>query len=377
MTRQRGRSRPPATPPGRSRLALAALGLALVGLALGGAALAVVLLRPATSEACRQAAWASLPAPGSLPAGWTMSGSGIYIDSVGTTLSGPLPSASDEVPPAIFASVGCYGADAHDGLLRSHVVALSEGAVDVPFATVGDESFATHNDASGEYTILVRRGSLVATLAAAGSVDVGDLETAARAVDTAMGAAMSGSAAAPTAPAQTPRGPSATPPPSASGSAEPSDSGASHADPSLEALLPTAVGDTALDRESYVATDVLGTDAASKAFADELTALGAAPADLRIAEAFDASGSADWYLDAFRLPGVSGSKLASAVIDGWIAGGSPDVTRTKRTIAGRNVVQVGAGGEGLSDYVYVHDGVVFDIATTDAAIGRKVLATLP
>ncbi len=363
---------------GRSPVAVAALIVALVGVVLGGAALALVLLRPGTSEACRQAAWGSLPAPGSLPAGWTMSASGIYIDSVGTTLSGPTPSASDEIPPAIFVSVGCYGPDAHDGLLRSHVVSLSEGAVDVPFGSVGEESFATSNQASGQSVVLFRRGSLVATLAAAGSVSRAELETAARAVDAAMEQAMSGTAALPSVP---PPG-SASPPPATDLGTAPdassSDEAASHADPALEALLPAAVGDTTLERKSYVASTVIGSGASGTALTEALRALGASPSDLRIAEAFDSAGAADWYVDAFRLPGLSGRKLESAVIDGWIPAGSP-ATRTNRTIAGKEVVHVtaGGGGDGLSDYVYVHGDVVFDIATTDTAVVRRVLAVLP
>ncbi|HEU4672892.1 MAG TPA: hypothetical protein VFS32_08340 [Candidatus Limnocylindrales bacterium] len=381
MTRQRNRpGAAAATPARRSRLAIAAFGLALAGLALGGAALALVLLRPGTSEACRQAAWSSLPAPGSLPNGWTMSGSGIYIDSVGTTLGGPAPSASDEIAPAIFVSVGCYGPDAHDGLLRSHVVSLSEGAVDVPFASVGEESFATSNQAAGQSVVLFRRGPLVATLAAAGSISAADLETAARAVDAAMEKATNGATALPSVPAAGgAASPPATPGPSAPPSAAPSDEAASHADPDLEALLPASIGDTTLDRESYVATKVLGTDTASKALTDSLKALGASPSDLRIAEAFDSSGAATWYLDAFRLPGVGGSRLATAVVEGWITAGSSGATRTNRTIGGKHVVHVtaGSGSGGLSDFVYVHGDVVFDIATTETAVVRKILAALP
>lgn len=375
MTRQRNRSRQPAPPVERSRLAVAALVVAVLGLALGGAALALVVLRATPSDACRQAAWASLPSPGSLPPGWSMSGSGIYIDSVGTTLSGPLPSASDDVAPAIFVSVGCYGSDAHDGLLRSHVLSLSEGAIDVPFAAVGQESFATRNDAAGQSTVFFREGSLVATLAAAGSIPATDLEAAARAFDAAMVASASGSATVPTVP------PDASPTPltSAAPSAPASDEAASHADPELEAMLPAEVGDTALDRESYVAKTVLGTDRASKGLTDAIKALGATTADLRIAEAIDRTNGSNWYVDAFRLPGLSGSKLANAVIDGWIGRGPSGATNTDRTIGGKKVVHVAAasGSDGLSDFVYVHDDVVFDIATTDTSIARLVLAALP
>src|SRR4051812_3161908 len=205
----------PAQPRSSRRLVALALALGVAGAVMGAAALAFVLTRTDPGS-CRAAAWGSLPAVNTLPAGWTATASGIYIDSVGTTLTGPTPSASDESPPAIFVSVGCYGADAHLGVTRSHDTSRSTGGTDIAFASVGDESFATHDATTGEYTVVVRRSQLVATLAAAGTISLDDLSRAAGGVDAARRAGTAGPAggAAATAP-----GPSSAPAaPSASSS---------------------------------------------------------------------------------------------------------------------------------------------------------------
>jgi hypothetical protein len=378
MTRRRpGQPEPTVGAPARA--AIAGLAFGLVGFVLGAAALAVVLLRPgAPADACRQAAWSALPAVAALPSGWTMSGSGIYVDSVGTTLSGPTPSASDEPTPAIFVSVGCYGSDAHDGLLRSHVVALGEGSTDVSFPRLGDESFATHDEASGQYTVLVRRGPLVATLAAAGSIDVDDLIAATRAVDAAMTSGPTSAGAATPGPAA-----SGAPSPSPAGSAEATpeasvpDTAAQHLAPDLEKLLPASVAGVDLQRSSFAGSDVLGNDQSSKGLTDALTAMGKAPKDLEIAEALDTSGSSDWYIDAFRLPGVSGSKLVAAILTGWLDAGAQGTKSTTATIDGKRVTHLDRGADTPGDWLYVKDDVVFDVAASDEATARQVLAALP
>jgi hypothetical protein len=352
-----------------------ALALATAGAVLGAVALGVVLTRP-DPGACRVAAWSSLPSVAALPSGWTASASGIYIDSVGTTLNGPAPSASDDTAPAIFVSVGCYGPDAHVGVARSHDASHSSGGADISFPAVGDESFATHDASSGEFTVVFRRAQLVATLAAAGSVSVDDLATAARAVDDAMRVASAGGT-------PSPGGANASPAPSAAGSpagsASPSgsESAVSHAAPDLEAQLPTAASGVTLAHTSFAGTDVLGSDAASTALTAALTALGKQPADLRIAEAYDESGVEQWYVDAFELSGVSGSSLSAAVRNGWLGAGASGVKTTTATIGGKHVTRIDRGADVPVDTVYVHGAVVFDISSSDAAVVKAVLAKLP
>jgi hypothetical protein len=361
----------------RSRLPWVAVVIALAGALMGGVALGVVLTR-SDPGACRSAAWNSLPAVDALPSGWTTSSSGIYIDSIGTTLTGPAPSASEETAPAIFVSVGCYGADAHLGVTRSHDAARSSGGADISFPSVGDESFATLDSTAGQYTVVFRRAQLLATLAAPGSVTLDDLATASKAVDDAMKAGTAGTAAAgPNAGA----GSSASPLPSAeispAGSPDASADADSHAAPDLEKQLPSSAAGVTLSRVSYLGTDVLGTDAASSALSAAVTALGRKPENLRIAEAFDPSGTKSWYVDAFELDGVSGTDLSRAVRTAWLGAGSAGVTSSSLTIGGKHVTRLDHGADVPADTVYVHGGLVFDIGTSDAAVIKAVLAKLP
>jgi hypothetical protein len=346
---------------------------------MGAAALTFVVTRTDPGS-CRAAAWGSLPAVNTLPAGWTATASGIYIDSVGTTLTGPTPSASDESPPAIFVSVGCYGADAHLGVTRSHDTSRSTGGTDISFASVGDESFATRDATTGEYTVVVRRSQLVATLAAAGTISLDDLSTAARAVDAAMRAGTAGTAGggAAVAASRAPGGPSPSPSPSTASAGSPGASGeVQHAAPALEAALPDSAAGVKLSRASFLGTDVLSTDAPSKALTAAITALGRKPADLSIAEGFDASGARDWYVDVFELRGVSGNALGTAIRSAWIGAGASNVTSTSSTIGGKRVTRLDRGSGAAPDTVYVHGSRVWDVSSSDPAVVSAVLAKLP
>ncbi len=368
---RRRQPRDPTRPRG-SRLPLVAVGLGLAGLVLGGAAFALVLLRPAGASACRDAAWASLPQQAALPSGWTLSASGVYVDSIGTTMTGPQASASDQSAPAIFVSVGCYGADAAAGMTRSHDVARAGGAEDIAIPAMGDESFGTHDTGSDQYTVYVRRGDLVATLAAAGDVALGDLTAAAKAVDTAMKQGIANPAAV----SFVPGSPAASAAESGSPGPSGSDSASVHAAPSLEALVPKKVGTTSLDVTSFRMSDVLTDDDASKALTAELKALGHTPDQLLVAEGYDTAQAQTWYVDAFQLPGVSGTKLATAIGRGWLQDAAKGTTSTTVALDSKRVVHVDRGQD-PGDWIYVHNDVVYDVGTSDQSVVRSVLAGLP
>jgi hypothetical protein len=376
----RSRHAPPPAASGRRGLAVALL-LGLAALVLGGTALAVVLLRGGSGDACRLAAWRSLPSSVDLPPGWSMSASGIYVDSVGTTLTGPAPSSSDGSQPAIFVSVGCYGSDAKEGLARSHDVALAGGSTDIAFPAVGDESVALQDASSGQLTVFVRRDELVASLASTDTTSVDDLAAAARAVDAAMRSAATTAASGDAA-----RGsPAASPPPAASPSVAAPQT-PSHAAADLEAQLPKKAGDITLATESYAAGEILGPSDPTDPLTVALGALGKTADDLVIAEAYDETGQQDLYIDAFRLDGVGGSKLARLVIDDWLgAAPQPDASggdasglpTSTATVGGKKVTKVSQGEGAPTDYVYVHGDVVFDVGTGDANLAKSILAALP
>ena len=191
---RRGRRRPvPADARSGPSTALILIGIASVAaLVLAGAALFFEMGRPSSTAdtSCRKIAWGSIPTADALPAGWVMSGSGFYTDGYGASFAGPAASsASPAAGAAVTLRVSCFGADGHTALVRSRDGDLAAGGTEVQFADMGDEVAATR-DANGTSTsVYIRRGPLLASIAASSSVAAADLEQAAQAVDDAMVAA--------------------------------------------------------------------------------------------------------------------------------------------------------------------------------------------
>ena len=77
-------------------------------------------------------------------------------------------------------------------MTRSHDAGVAAGSTDVPFAKLGDQSFALQ-DATGGTTVYFRRSGIVAYLVAVSTVTPTELQQAATAVDLAIaGAAAEG-----------------------------------------------------------------------------------------------------------------------------------------------------------------------------------------
>jgi len=368
MTRADARSAAAGRPAARGL----ALPLSLLAVAIAIAALAVTMLRGSTPSAasCRTSAWNAVPTLDALPSGWTMSGTGFYVDSLATTLVGPTPSDGTQ-GPTIYVSVSCYGGDAHEALTRSRDAALAAGAVDMDFPKVGNESTATRDTAAGSLSVYVLRGSLVANLAAPSDIDLTNLQTAAQAVDTAMTRAETPGASLPV---------QVRPSAGAVGSAAPPQPSAdvlTHVAPDLEALLPKKVETTVLTTDSTTAASAVADDASSKLLTDALKKLGKVPNDLQIAEAYDGTGNVDIYVIGFRIPGVTAAKLEPVVIGSWLAPPSASATTSKTTLAKKAMTKITFADGGASDYIYQHGDVVFDIETPDAALAEKVAGLLP
>ena len=287
--------------------------LSVVAIVLAGAALIVTVLRPgaaASADSCRALSWASLPDPSTLPAGWTLAGSGFYSDGYSTSLVGPTATGSTTTAPSIYVRLNCLGADDHLALTRSHDAAVAAGATDLTFAKLGDESFALQ-DATGGATVYFRRSGIVTYLVAAASVTPSELQQAATAVDLAIAAASaSGGSGILGTPRPAPSGgvalaspgPLASSGPGASPEASPS-----HAVPALEALLPHTVSGTPFSSQSLTGTDALGTDAASVALAASIKGFGKVPADFHVAESYDPAGTVAVTVIGFQVAGVDGA----------------------------------------------------------------------
>jgi hypothetical protein len=290
------------------------------------------------------------------------------------------PETADGSPPdTLYLQVTCYGADSHLAMTRSHQSALAAGGTDskgVP--ALGEESFATEDPTNGSTSIYVRRGGLVAVLVVPTTLDPGDLEVVARAVDNGMASAGS-TAARPTnrPPPASPTGGVDLPTADASASDEPVPT-VMHGAVELEALLPKAVGGVALTRQSTIGTTALGSDPAIQAaLTTFLGKIGKTPADLQSAEAYDETGNSDVGIFAYRVAGITGPVLGQAIVDSDSVAAGSGVTSTKETVAGKAVTHIRYGDGTGDDYVYVKDDVVFDVATTDPATAIQALSALP
>lgn len=370
--------------PSRRTVVIVAV-LSVVAIVLAGASLAINLLRPGTTgstESCRALAWTSLPDPSTLPAGWTLAGSGFYSDGFSTSFVGPASTSSTAATPSIYVRLNCLGTDDHLALVRSHDAALAAGAGSLAFAKLGDESFALQ-DSTGGTTVYFRRSGIVVYLVAAASVTPTELQQAATAVDLAIAAATASGGSGILQPPATPSGGVGvrSPAPSAGsgspGAAASPTSSPAHAVPDLEALLPHVIKGTTFTSQSLTGAAALGTDPASAALTASIKGFGKAAADFQVAEVYDPSGTVAVTVIGFRVTGVDGVKLRQAILASWLIAASSGMSTSPATIAGKAVIKVDYGDGGPLDYVYVHGTTVFDVSTADPTLAATVLTQLP
>ena len=368
--------RPPAPTPRTTDGRLIVVGL-LSGLALviAGAALFVTLTRPAPAAegSCRTVAWDALPTSDALPEGWTISGSGFYSDGYGASFSGPAASGT-QAAPALNVRVSCYGTDGHLAVIRSRKSDLALGGTDVPFADLGDETLATE-DASGTTTsVYIRRGVLVASIAAQ-AVSADDLEEAAGAIDDAMVAAEETAAASGPAEAIATDEGSVPPDENATDEPEPTEPEL-HSFPDLEALLPKTVDGTPLSAQSTTATEALSGDPTSEALFQWLTDNGKTSDDLEFAEAYDLTSTVDADFTALRVKGIAAAKLRQELLATWLGATASGITTTNKTIGGKAVLTIDYGNGGALDYVLEQGDVVLILSSSEPAVIERILSGL-
>jgi hypothetical protein len=150
----------------------------------------------------------------------------------------------------------------------------------------------------------------------------------------------------------------------------------SHADPELEALLPSAWDGSPLATESVTGEDILLDDDWSGVFRTFLESLDKTPADLHFAQATESTGTVPMTILAFRIEGATGEKMLETVIGAWRAE-YPDLVSTALKLGGKDVTR-GVFSQGdINSYWYEHDGVVYDVETADEALATAILETLP
>lgn len=374
----RNRRQQQQSPPRSTNNVLTAVALlAVLALVVAGAALFVSLTKPgpapspAAQGSCRTVAWDALPTNDMLPEGWTISGSGFYTDGFGASFAGPAASGAQSAP-ALNLRVSCYGTDGHLAVTSSHASDLALGGTDVPFSDIGDEVLASQ-DASGTTTsVYIRRGVLVASIAA-GGMSSGDLEETALAIDDAMIEALAVAAASASPGAQaTDEEPL---PSDGEESIEPEPTEA-HAFLALEALLPKIADGNPLSSQSTVGTEAMGGDPSADPLFQWLADNGKKPEDIEYAEAYDPSSTVDVDVIGIRVNGIPAATLRQKLLETWLQATASGITTSNTTIAGKAVVKIDYGDGGSIDYVFERGDAVLILSSADPALVERVLSTL-
>lgn len=150
----------------------------------------------------------------------------------------------------------------------------------------------------------------------------------------------------------------------------------SHTFPQLEASLPTRLSGTALTVESWSGDAIFGTDPWSQSFTAYLATVGKTPADVQVAQAYDAAGSIDSGAAAYQVDGISAPALRDAMIAAWKVQ-YPDLVISDITLGGKSVTKGLFGADVPDSYWYISGDVVFDVETSGEALATTVLAALP
>ncbi len=349
------------------RIALAALVLAVVAVGL----LAWRFLAPGDAG-CQTTAWDVSPAAEKLPAGWTIGATQYDVNRKQMTLLGPAPQDQGTAQAVVYATITCYPQGAAESVTRSASAATSGGQTVTTRSDLGEQGFSA-TDTSGASFLQFRHGSVVVYLAASGDATLDEVDGIASAFDVSMG----GDGAQ--APIGTPDTGSAGPTEdlssaAPSGSPLPSESAAA---PELESLLPTKVGDTTLTVESAIGPTILGDDQGSRAITAALRAEGKQPDDLRVAQAYDPTGTADLTVLAVRVVGMKQDALRSLVMDSWLAASGAGVTDDTVSLAGKTFTRIDYGDQGSKNYLLAEGDTILIIETADADVAARTAAALP
>jgi hypothetical protein len=352
------------------RLAIGALVLALVAVGLT----AWRFVGQGTGS-CQSTAWSASPAARDLPTGWTISATQYLSDQLSATLAGPVPADQTSSQAVIYVTVTCYAEDAAGAVTHAQTAARAAGLQVATRTDLGDQG-DTVTAPGGATFIEFRHASVVTYVAASGDAAAADVDAVASAFDRALGGDGSATALGSAAPSSTGPEPSdgSTASPGASAESTPA---ASAAAPELEAALPTTVAGTTLTVSSAVGSTVLGTDPGSRAIIAALREAGASADSFRAAQAYDASGTMDLSITAFRVEGMTSADLQKIVLGAWLSATGTGVTTSTTSIGGRTVTTVDYGDGGVTPYVTSSGDIVLLIETSDATLAAQAVAALP
>jgi hypothetical protein len=148
-----------------------------------------------------------------------------------------------------------------------------------------------------------------------------------------------------------------------------------HADPGLEALLPTTLGGAVLTVESQAGPELATRSAAFDAF---LAELGRSRADFTLASAY-AQGKLPAEVGGWRVKGAHPAKLLPAFKSAVQASSAKPLTSAEEVLAERTVLRIGGPGEIARGplYAYARGDIVLFVQTTKPELAGEAIAKLP
>jgi hypothetical protein len=148
-----------------------------------------------------------------------------------------------------------------------------------------------------------------------------------------------------------------------------------HADPELEALLPSTLGGVALTVESQAGTDLATQSAAFDAF---LASLGKTRAEFSLASAYS-PGGLEAAVGAWRVKGADPALLLPGFRTAVQASSTTPLAQVGEIVAGRAVTRIGDPGQLTQGplYVFVLRDTLWFVQTTEPALAEEAMAKLP
>ncbi len=151
--------------------------------------------------------------------------------------------------------------------------------------------------------------------------------------------------------------------------------GTRHADPDLEALLPTTLGGVTLVVESQAGPDLSTTSGPFDAF---LASLGKTRAEFTLASAYS-QGSVKAEIGAWRVRGADTALLLPGFRTALQASSTTPLTQVEEMIAGRRVTRIGDPGQLTRGplYVVVSGDTLLFVQTPEPGLAEEAMGKLP
>lgn len=151
--------------------------------------------------------------------------------------------------------------------------------------------------------------------------------------------------------------------------------GTRHADPDLEALLPSSLGGRPLTTESQAGMDLTTNSGPFDSF---LSSLGKTRADFTLASAYS-QGGLKAEMGAWRVKGADAALLLPAFRTAVQASSTTPLTQVDEIFSGRSVTRIGDPGQLTRGplYVIVRGDTLLFVQTPERALAEEAMSKLP